>query len=150
MTSRSYTFDAELEFKDAGAVTADGAAEVDGSAKIVDLGSETAAFSGVMICDVSAIKISANDELYTLIVQGGDADDFSGAIENLAELSLGATEVRPGGADDSTVGRYEIPFINEQDGTKYRYLRVYVDVAGTSPSINFTAFAGRASGPMMP
>ena len=150
MTSRSYTFDAEFEMKDAGAITSSAAAQVDAAAKVVDLGSATGSFSGVLVADVSAIVIDDDDELYTIIVQGGDASDFSGAIENLAELSLGATEVRPGGADDSTIGRYELPFINEQDGTKFRYLRVYTEIAGTSPSINYTAFVGRASGPMLP
>lgn len=150
MTSRSYTFDAELELKDAGAVTSSAAAQVDAAAKIVDLGSDTASFSGVAVVDVSAIDIANSDELYTLIVQGSSSATFASDIENLAELSLGDTAVRPGGPKDSTVGRYEIPFLNEQDGTKYRYLRMYTEVAGTSPSINYTAFAGRASGPMMP
>ena len=34
----SYTFDAEMQLKDAGLVAADAAAQVDGSAKVLDLG----------------------------------------------------------------------------------------------------------------
>ena len=143
--SRSYTFDAELEFKDAGLVAADDAAQVDGADKIIDLGSDSACFTGVMVIDVSAIEIASNDEKYTIIVQGSNSATFASGIENLAEITLGATEVRPGGAIDSTVGRYELAFVNEQDGQKYRYLRVFTDVTGTIASgINFTAWAGRA------
>lgn len=145
---RSYTFDAAFELKDAGAVTADGGAQVDGSAKIQDLGSD-ANFSGVAVIDVSAIKITANDEFYNLIVQGSNTADFSGPKETLAELNLGATEVRHGGAQDSIVGRYELPFVNGQAGTNYRYIRQYHDVGGTSPSINYTSYVGRSSIPAM-
>ena len=116
----------------------------------MDLGSSTANFSGVLVTDVTAIDIAQNNELYTIIVQGSSTPDFSSDIENLAELSLGATEVRPGGAKDSTTGRYEIPFVNSQDETVYRYIRAYTEVAGTSPSINYSAFVGRANGGLMP
>lgn len=143
---RSYTFDKELQLKDAGLVAASAAAQVSAAAKIADLGSSDAAFSGVAVVDVSAIEIASNDELYTIIVQGSNSSDFSGAKENLAELSLGATEVRPGGAADSVAGRYEIPFVNEQAGVTYRYLRIYTLVAGTiATGINYTAYVGRSS-----
>ena len=142
---RSYTFDAAFEMKDAGLVAADAAAQVDGSNKIIDLGS-TANFSGVLVVDVSAIEIASNDELYRIIVQGSNSASFASGNENLAELTLGAVEVRPGGAIDSVVGRYEIPFVNGQGGTNYRYLRVYTDVSGTiATGINYTAFVGRSS-----
>lgn len=139
---RNYTFDAELEMKDAGLVAADAAAQVDSAAKILNVGDAT--FKGVLVVDVSAIEIASNDELYRIIVQGSTSATFADTVENLAELSLGATEVRPGGAIDSTTGRYELFFTNQQDGVTYPYLRVYTDVAGAiATGINYKAFIGR-------
>lgn len=140
MGQRTYTIDAELIFADgAAAVTADGASQVDGSAFSLDVG--PARFEGVMLIDVSAIAIDGNDEKYQLTLQGSNTSDFSGAKENLAMLELGATEVRAGGAQDSTIGRYELPFCNEQDDVVYQYLRLYNEVTGATVSITYHAFA---------
>lgn len=145
MVHRSYTFDAAMVLKDAGLVAADAAAQVGGSPKIIDLGSDTANFSGVAVVDVSAIEIASNDELYRIIIQGSNTANFSGAKENLAELTLGATAVRPGGAADSVVGRYELAFSNRQGDVTYRYLRAFTDVNGTiATGINYKAFIGRS------
>lgn len=142
---RSYTFDKETLMKDAGLIAADAAAQVGGAAKILDLGSD-ASFSGVLVVDVSAIEIASNDEVYRIIVQGSNSASFASGNENLAELTLGATEVRPGGAIDSVVGRYELPFVNAQGVLAYRYLRVYTDVGGTiATGINYTAHIGRSA-----
>src|SRR5690606_35958655 len=127
--NRQYAWDAELEMKDAGLVASSDAAQVDGSDKILTVGD--AVFKGVCVVDVSAIEIASNDELYIICVQGSTSATFASDVQNLAALPLGATEVNPGGAIDSTTGRYEIPFINEQDGVTYPYLRVYTYVDGT-------------------
>lgn len=141
MGARVYNQDLELVFKDAGLVGADAAATVGGNAKIIDVGDRTR-FEAVMIVDVSAIEIASNDELYHIIIQGSSSSSFASDIENLAMLSLGATEVRPGGGKDSAIGRYEVPFVNEQADALYRYIRIYTDVAGTiATGINFKAFA---------
>ena len=140
MGQRTYNFDAEMEFKDAGLVASSAAAQVDAANKIIDVGA--ARFEAVMVVDVSAIEIASDDEVYDIIVQGSNSATFASGIENLAQLNLGATEVRDGGAKDSEIGRYELPFVNEQDATVYRYLRVYTKVAGSiATGINFTAFA---------
>jgi hypothetical protein len=147
--SRSYTFDALQQLCDGQTFTSSAAAQVASSAKIIDVGQDAPNFSGVAVIDVSAIKITANNELYTMIVQGSSSPTFASDIENLASLSLGATEVRPGGAIDSSPGRYEVPFFNKQDGVQYRYLRLFVVTAGTSPSATLRAFIGTARN-MMP
>lgn len=140
MGSRTYNQDAELIFHDgAAAVTADGAGQVASAARIHDVGQ--ARFEAVMLVDVTALDIVSNDERYIVLVQGSSSPTFASNIENLVAIELGATEVRAGGAKDSTVGRYELPFCNEQDNEIYRYLRVYVDVAGTTPSLTFKAWA---------
>lgn len=139
MQSRQYNFDNELYFKDAGAVTATGVSQVGGSAvasKTVGPGR----FEGVMMFDVSAIKISANNERYDLVVEGSN-DGFS-TLQTLGTVCLGATEVRTGGAIDSVVGRYEVPFHNEVAGITYNAIRVRHVIAGTSPSIDYKAWVG--------
>jgi hypothetical protein len=134
----SFIFDAELELKDAGLVAADAAGTVDSVAQIVEAG--TGRFEGVCVIDVTAIEIASNDEIYKVSVQGSNSSSFASGIVDLAELSLGALEVI-GGDTDSATGRYELPFSNYQNGTYYRYLRLYTDVGGTiATGINFSAF----------
>lgn len=144
MGRRVYTFDADLELKDAGAITASAAAQVDGSAKIIDMGA--ARFDGLALINVSALDIVSNDEVYRIFVQGSSSASFASDIENLACLELGATEVRAGGAKDSVVGIYELPVTNEAADTVYRYIRAYTQIAGTTPSINYTAFLSTQAG----
>lgn len=139
MGNRVYNFDAEMQLKDAGLVAASAAAQVGGSDQILDLGA--ARFEGTVIVDVSAIEIASNDEEYDILVQGSNSPTFASGIENLAQLNLGATEVRQGGAQDSVTGRYEVFFTNQQADTTYRYLRAYTVVAGSiATGINYSAW----------
>jgi len=136
------TFDSELEFKDAGLVAASAAAQVDSAAKYVDVG--TGLFKGCMILDVSALEIASNDEIYDIVIQGSPDTDFTAAtIADLASINLSAAEVKRTDCnkDDST-GRYKLYFDNENDGTYYRYIRIYTVVAGTiATGINYSAYA---------
>ena len=138
---RAFTFDANLEFKDAGLIAADAAAQVDAAAKVVDLG--TGYWKGAMVIDVSAIEIASNDERYEIILQLSDSSTFASGIVQGASLSLGALEVLIGADTDSTVGRYVMPFHNEGvDGDTFRYARLYTNVSGTiATGINYTAYA---------
>lgn len=141
MGSRTFSFDAELQMKDAGLVASSAAATVDGDAKILDVGD--ARLDAVLIVDVSAIEIASDNEEYDIILQGSSSATFASDIQNLAQMNLGATEVRQGGAIDSVAGRYEMPFTNEQADVRYQYLRLYTVVAGTvATGINYKAFIG--------
>lgn len=136
------TFDADLEFKDAGLVAASAAATVDSSAQVIDLG--TGVFKGMMIIDVSALEIASNTEIYDIVIQGSPDSTFTAAtIAELAAINLSAKEVKRTDCDkDDAVGRYKIYFDNEQNGTYYRYARVYTVVAGDiATGINYTAYA---------
>jgi hypothetical protein len=140
-SNRAYTLDANLIMKDAGLVAADAAAQVSSADKILAVGD--AVFKGVLVVDVTAIEIASNDELYRICVQGSSSATFASNVETVAQLSLGATEVRPGGAIDSTTGRYEVFFTNQQNGVTYPYVRVYTDVSGAiATGINYSAFIG--------
>lgn len=137
----SYTFDANLEFKDAGLVASSAAAQVDSAAKVVDVG--TGFFKGDLVIDVTAIEVATGNEGYRIAIEGSDNSGFSSGTEvELQSIKLGDSSVTGGDTDDTT-GRYVLPFTNRwADGTCYRYLRVYTTVEGTiATGINFSAFA---------
>lgn len=144
MGQRTFNFDKDLLLKDAGLVAASAAAQVASADKILDLGgTNSARMEGTVVIDVSAIEIASNDEEYDIILQGSSSSSFASNIQNLAQMNMGATEVRQGGAIDSATGRYEMPFTNEQDDVTYRYVRLYTVVAGTiagGGGINYKAF----------
>jgi hypothetical protein len=142
--SNSATFDVDLELKDAGLVASSAAAEVDSSAKILDLGAGKVAAKAVI--DVTALEIASNDELYTVIVELSNSATFASGIVAGASIQFGAQEVILGATDtDSTTGRYELPFTNVLDDTHYRYARLYTVVAGSvATGINYKAYAAIA------
>lgn len=122
-TRKTFTYDAALQFKDTGLVTTNSAALVAGSPRFVDAG--TGSFDGNLILDVSASDAGT----YTIAVQGATASNFGTPVQ-LASVTLAAT-----------TGRVVLPFGNEQAGTWYRYLRVYISQTGATTGINFTAYA---------
>lgn len=129
--------DTNLELKDAGLVASSAAGQVGGSDKILDLGQ--AKVAGNLILDVTAIEIASNDEIYKISLQGSSSATFADTIEDLASIELGAKEVLDGD-QDSTTGRYAVPITNERNGTIFRYVREYCEVAGAvATGINFTA-----------
>jgi hypothetical protein len=136
------TFDSDLEFKDAGLVAASAAAQVDSAARVIDVGDGL--FRGCMIIDVSALEIASTDEIYDIVVQGSPDSGF-GTDTNIVELaalnlSAAAAKRTDCNKDDST-GRFKLYFDNENNGTYYRYLRVYTAVAGTvATGINYSAY----------
>ncbi len=145
MDAKRYTFDAELELKDAGLVATSGAATVGGEAKILDLGSGF--IEGDIVIDVSALEIESNTEIYDIIAQLSSDEDF-GTDTNIVErcqLNLSAAEVKRSDANaDDAIGRYILPFNNEFKGTKYSYMRLFTAVNGDiSTGINYTAFLAK-------
>lgn len=148
MGDRTYSFDANLLLSDnAAAYTADGYAQAAGADAILDLGgnqgttpAQQARIDAVCVIDVTAIDVASADELYRLKILGSNATAFT-ATRVLAELTLGkGTAKVPSSTIDDTTGRYELFFSTEQDDTKYQYVKLYNDVAGTTPSISYQAF----------
>lgn len=140
--SRSYTFDISTQLKDAGLIASSAAAQVSSADKILNVGNS--AIFAVAVIDVTAVEIGTGDEHFDIVVQGSTSSTFGSVIENLACLDLGANSSgRFGSAQDSVVGRYEVPFINCQAGVVYPYIRLYTKVAGTiATGINYTAYLG--------
>jgi len=144
----SYTFDADLEMKDAGLIAADAAWLVGGSARVLDVG--TGRFCGQCVIDVSALEIASGDERYTFLIQGSSSATFASDVVILAALPIGdgstiGTAFGSSGVDvDDTTGRYVLPFTNERNNTYYRYIRGWTDVSGTiATGIAFTAFIAK-------
>ena len=119
-------FDNLLLLKDAGAIVASGAATVAGQARVLDLG--TGMIEGKMVIDSSAVDVADANETYRVALQGCNAIGFGSNVVELASADMKAT------------GRREVPFTNEQGATRYRYMRLFTTVSGTTPSINSTAF----------
>lgn len=145
--SQFQTFDALTELEDGAApITSPTAGQVGGSDKIIDIGGDgkpdsvdrerEAELHGNMQVDVSAIDIASNDEVYHVILQGSSDSGFASTIVNLAILSLADAAVALGGSDeDGATGRFVVPFTTERNGTTFRFLRVFIDALGTTPSI---------------
>lgn len=140
-----FTYDGDLDLKAAGLV----AATANGSL-VLDVG--TGLLDAFAVIDVTALEIASNDESYEVVIQGSSDADFSVAanICPLASITLGdkvstrlAAGVLAKGTDD-TIGRYALPFRNEQNGTTYRYIRVKTIVAGTvATGINYSAWVAK-------
>lgn len=139
-----YTFDADLEFKDSGSVTASAAAQVDSAAKVVDLG--TGFFKADLVIDITSIEVATGNESYKVAVELSDDSGFSSGSEfERCAIVFGDSSIH-GGDTDTATGRYVLPFDNRfGDGTTYRYARVYTTVAGTidSTGIVYSAFASK-------
>jgi hypothetical protein len=101
------------------------------ASSILDLGA--ARVDARVIVDVSTIDVSSGDESYRLRVQLSNSATFASGIFCPVTLELGDSTVT-GNSADSAVGRYEVPFSNEVNGTTYRYVRVNQVIAGTTPS----------------
>ena len=127
--------------KDAGLVAASAAGQVDSSDVIIDVGAGLV--EGKMIVDVSAIEIASDDEEYEIELQGSSLSGFGATYTVLASMKLGANEVLDSDLD-STIGRYQVPFRSEKNGTNYRYLREYCACGGSiATGINFAAYLGK-------
>jgi len=133
------TYDNALLIRAAGAaITATETGSV-----ILDLGAGM--MDADLVVDVTAIDVTTGDEAYSLMLEVSPDATFgtAGNIRVAAELRIGgATFTAPNGAAD-TVGRFIIPFRNERNGTIYRYARLYTLIAGTTPSLTFSAFLAK-------
>ena len=127
--------DTEHILKDAGAVTSSGYGEVDSSPKAVNLGDGL--IRGNLVIDISEVKITDKDESYTINLMGGNDSNFNSEV-SLCSKEIGAHGVLEGSVD-AKLSRVVLPFMNEERGIVYPYVRVRHVISGTSPSINYSA-----------
>lgn len=121
--------DAQLLFSDAQAVTADAA-----STNLVDLGVARNLFDGEPMAVVLQIDVAADgtttDETYEFQIETDDNASFSSATDLIAH-SIGYASL--------TVNSLHVLPIPVGAAVE-RYIRVYYNVGGTSPSVTVTAF----------
>lgn len=134
-----FTYDNALLIRPVGAaITA-----TETGATILDIGNGKV--EGYLIADVTALDVATGDEAYTLMLEGSPDAAF-GTAANITVLAMqrigGATGATPVGTAD-VAGRFAIPFRNERNGTTFRYVRLYTLIAGTTPSITFSAFLAK-------
>jgi len=130
-----FQYDDDLSLKDAGLIasTTTGTTILDLGAGIVD---------GFLVLDVSAVEVADGSEIYLVCLEGSNVAAMSSGSVTLAQIEMG-NATAPADADTST-GRFVVPFRNEQNGTIYRYVRLYTEVAGTiATGINFSAFIAK-------
>jgi hypothetical protein len=142
---RTYSYDVALQLSDEGAVyKTTGFAQVTGVPAAIDLQSNTgvvpkqqALINAAVIVDVTAIKISAGNETYKLLVLLSNDIAFGpGNVEQAGEIMLGKGVARDGSnMMDSVTGRYEIMFSNQVAGNFYQYAALYLIIGGTAPTI---------------
>lgn len=134
------TLDAAMILKDVGAVTASGAAQVGGVARVLNVG--TATLQGIMTVDFDAMDVASTDEGYEIRLQGSTDPTFATDVSILASLRAGTATGTGEGAVG--IGRRQTPFINTSEtGTPLPYLRAYHVVSGTTGSVNYRAFIGQ-------
>lgn len=130
-----YTYDDALNLKDAGLVAVSAA-----ESTIVDLGAGFV--DGEIVIDVSALEVASTDEIYTICLEGSNVAAMTSGSVTLAMIEMG-NAAAPADADTAT-GRHVLPFRNEQNGTVYRYVRIYTRVAGAiATGINYSAFIAK-------
>ena len=138
------TYDNDLLMHDsASSISASAAGLVAGAAKIIDFG--TARIDGRLIVDVTALDVAAGDEA-TVFMQVSDGGPGTTAFEAgnwraVGSIILGDVTLN-GSKVDSTVGRYELPFSNQLNGTVYRYGRIYLLIAA-SGALTYKAFIAK-------
>lgn len=136
--SKDFTYDNALLMKDAGLVAASAAATVASSAKVLDLG--PGRVDARVILDASAIEIDTGNEKYEIELQLSNAANFGSGVFIGGKVTLGHSSVTNESAS-SAVGRRELAFCNEINGTLYRYARLYTRIAGTiATGINYAGF----------
>lgn len=131
----NFTYDASLSLKAAGLV-----ASTTTESTILDLGDGFVC--GALVIDVSAVEVASTDEIYLICLEGSTVAAMTSGSVTLAQIEMG-NATAPADADTGT-GRFVVPFRNEQNGTIYRYVRIYTEVAGTiATGINFAAFIAK-------
>lgn len=106
----------------------------------------SAASDAVLVLNIESIVINgATGETYKFYVIGSNVSDRSDG-EVLAAFALGKASQLSGSQEtrDSVAGdRIVQPFRTEKNRTRYRYIDLYLDVAGTAPAIAFNAYVSK-------
>ena len=141
--SRYHAYDAATVFTDGVTMTEDGVVkDAQGQDVVIDLGAGRNDVD--LIIDLKAIHLSGVGLEYDLVVQASNSRGFAPtATQLIAHISFGGTG-RRGGAKDTPLGIYQVPFNNADPEGEYRYVRLYLVISGTTTQGTIT-FAARIS-----
>lgn len=105
-----------------------------------------AASDCVLVVNIESIVTNgATGETYKFYILGSNVANRSDAEvlgffqTGKASQLAGSQETRDGAAGD----RFVAPFRTEKNRTKFRYVDLYLDVAGTAPAIGFNAYVSK-------
>lgn len=159
MVFSNRTVDTLLRLEDGAAAMSDGALQSD----IVDLGGDTVlgtATTARMFCaaefNITSMDFTTGDESYDLYIVGSNTAAVTSGVAILASLTLGDTDTAGSQTTSSAITgiaavnptlpcRYVVPFINEKGGTVYRYIALWLQQVGTTPSIIGTVYLYKVS-----
>lgn len=139
MPNNYYPFDSRLEHRALGSAALTAAATL---GDVIDQRAEHRTMYMTKV-NIEAIVITNNDETYQIVAEVCNSADFSSSdVEVAGIIDLGATEVRQSGAPDNAAGdEYEMYWATEVNGTKYRYARIRIYMAGTAESITLGCYS---------
>jgi hypothetical protein len=138
----------------AAAMTSSGIGQVDSANRILDLGGKPnktdlgvvggmVHLRGIATIDVIALEASNTDNLYEICAMGSNESDGSKPV-NLTSLKVGNYTLIPnralgaastGAGSTTSAGRFHLPIWTQENNIDYRYLYLYVTVAGTDASL---------------
>ena len=140
--------DANMQFASAQTLTATG--YINNSNAVLDV--QPGRFTGMLALDITAIDMTSGDETYKINLFGsndnafgnGNVDllafhDFAAATagRQVATILAASPAIPPTGLAGSII---YLPFTNLMQGFIYRYLKLYLVAAGTTPSITLSAW----------
>lgn len=160
---RTYSFDANALLSDnAAAYIVSGYAQAFGADGIVDLGGNQGAtvtlpaiadvvtqtpqqprIDAYLVLDVPTIDISSGNETYQIdIMVSNDPAFAAGNVVCAGGVQLGKGASLRGAVaqKDSVIGRIEVGFTNQVCGNIFQYVKLFLTLGGTTPSINLLAF----------
>jgi hypothetical protein len=118
-------------------------------ADVTSIKTQQSRMDAMLVVDVTAVKISAGNELYKLaVLLSNDMNFGAGNVTLGGMFEFGAAAVLDGvnmlaTPAPSLIGgsRYEFAFCSEQNNVKYEFIKLYNVISGTLPAISYRAFA---------
>jgi hypothetical protein len=141
---KDFTYDQATRLNDTGAVTASAGGTVASVARVLNIGGSNAItgparLDARVIYDVAAIAVANTDQVYRLELQVSNDITFATGVQVASSLTLG-NATATGQSASSVIGRFEDAFTNELNGQIYTYCRLFLRIAGTTPSISVAAY----------
>ena len=93
-----------------------------------------------LILNIESIDVANGDEAYTFRVVLSNQSNRSDSVVIATQICGPAAVKLQDTVADAAADRVELFFETQKNGVHFRYVDVYLDVAGTSPSIAFNAY----------